>query len=204
MHLIADQLYHIYNQGNNREAIFREREDYLHFLHKFRAMVFPNGNLLSYCLMPNHFHFLFETTPRSIEKIRIGSLEVARLSNAFRLLLSEYAQEFNQKYKRSGSLFRQRTKGKYIKERNHALLCFHYIHQNPVKAHLVPKLEDWEFSSFQDYLGERRGTLCQKELAYRSLDLCPKTFYNDSYEIISEHIFNDLCLEKRTKIDLRW
>ena len=37
--------------------------------------------------------------------------------------------------------------------------CFLYIHQNPIEAAIVDKLEDWEFSSYLDYIGRRKGTL---------------------------------------------
>ena len=33
--------------------------------------------------------------------------------------------------------------------------CFHYIHQNPLMAGLVNNLEDWEFSSYPDFIGKR-------------------------------------------------
>jgi putative transposase len=41
--------------------------------------------------------------------------------------------------------------------------CFDYIHYNPVKAHLVVRPEDWEFSSFLDYKGEREGSFVNME-----------------------------------------
>ena len=68
----------------------------------------------------------------------------------------------------------------------------HYIHQNPMKANLVKKMEDWDYSSFKDYCGLRNGTLCNKELAVQLLDLNLKTFYNDSYQLISDDEINQL------------
>lgn len=49
--------------------------------------------------------------------------------------------------------------------------CFHYIHQNPVVAGLVNKPEDWEFSSYRDYIGKRNGTFMNKKLTLKVLDL---------------------------------
>ena len=46
-----------------------------------------------------------------------------------------------------------------ISEKEYLKACFNYIHQNPVKAGLVKNAEDWEFSSFRDYLGFRNGNL---------------------------------------------
>lgn len=64
--------------------------------------------------MPNHFHFLIGATEKSVEKIKLGGIEINRVTDGFRKLLSEYAQEFNVKNHRSGSLFRQKTKGKLL------------------------------------------------------------------------------------------
>ncbi|MDA3905864.1 MAG: hypothetical protein PF484_07300, partial [Bacteroidales bacterium] len=51
-------IYHIYNQGNNRQRIFLNRENYLFFLKKVKNYVLPYADILAWCLMPNHFHFL--------------------------------------------------------------------------------------------------------------------------------------------------
>ena len=50
-------------------------------------------------------------------------------------------------------------------EEQYPQVCFNYIHDNPVEANLVSKPEDWQFSSARDYLGLRKGTLVDKELA---------------------------------------
>ena len=110
MKFIANNLYHIYNQGNNQETIFKTRENYLRFLQKFRFLVSPNCEVLAYCLMPNHFHFLIQATEKSLDSIQLGTVASNKLSNGFSLLLSEYANEYNKMYYRSGSLFRQKTK----------------------------------------------------------------------------------------------
>lgn len=51
-------IYHIYNQGNNREKIFLNRENYLFFLKKINEYVLPFSDILAWCLMPNHFHIM--------------------------------------------------------------------------------------------------------------------------------------------------
>ena len=53
------QLFHIYNQGNNQRQVFFSEENYLFFLWKMRAYLLPFGDLISWCLMPNHFHWQF-------------------------------------------------------------------------------------------------------------------------------------------------
>ena len=53
-----NRIYHIYNQGNNKQPIFCKEEHYLLFLRKMRHHILPNVDFLAYCLMPNHFHWL--------------------------------------------------------------------------------------------------------------------------------------------------
>lgn len=194
MKLIANQFYHIYNQGNNQETTFHEREDYLRFLTKYKVLVAPYCDTINYCLMPNHFHFLVATTEKSVEKIKLGGIEMDRVTDGVRKLLSEYAREFNEKYYRSGSLFRQKTKGKLLVDGDddYATICFHYIHQNPYRAKLVKKMEDWEFSSFKDYTKFRNGTLCKKDIAYLYFELNISNFYEESYQVIPDSIIEKL------------
>lgn len=194
MKLLPDQIYHIYNQGNNQETIFKDDKDYINFLRRFRDRVLPYAEVICYCLMPNHYHFLVYTNESSVETIQLGSLETQALQNCFRLLNSGYANEFNNKYQRTGSLFRQKTKFKSLID-NHSdypFVCFNYIHQNPMRAGLVKKMEDWQFSSFQDFLGERNGTLCNFELASQLLDIQKDDFYETSYSVINENLIDKL------------
>ena len=120
--------------------------------------------------------------------MKLGQIKSTRLGNGFRLLCSGYSNEFNKKYGRTGSLFRQKTKAINLEDNqsdNYPFICFHYIHQNPMIAGLCNKLEDWEYSSFQDYCGLRNGTLVTKNLAYDLIGINEKNFYNESYQVIS-------------------
>jgi putative transposase len=150
MEINPNEIYHIYNQGNNKEAIFINSIDYIQFLKLFRKFVAPNCKVFAYCLMPNHFHFLIYATQEAATIKQSGNVETTLLANGFRLLQSRYAQEFNLKYNRVGSLFRQKAKAKSLREgtSNYLFIAFQYIHQNPLKANLVNKLEDWQYSSF--------------------------------------------------------
>ncbi len=196
MRIIPEQLYHVYNQGNNCEIIFREADDYFYFLNRVRARVLPVADIICYCLMPNHYHFMINTNNKSCNSILLGSIISQELTNAFRLLNSGYANEFNKKYARSGSIFRQKTKFKLLttdsQSGDYSFICFNYIHQNPLKARLVNKMEDWEFSSFQDYLGKRNGTLCNYTLAQKLLNISPITFYDDSYGVIQDSVLDKI------------
>jgi putative transposase len=60
MQLEEGHVFHIYNQGNNRQRIFFEEENYQFFIKKMQVHLLPYCNILAYCLMPNHFHWMVE------------------------------------------------------------------------------------------------------------------------------------------------
>ena len=201
MKFIPDNLYHIYNQGNNQQQIFSSDEDYLIFLRIIRNCISPHAEMIAYCLMPNHFHFLIYTDDRANKIIKQGGLFIDPVTNGLRKLLSGYARIFNKENNKTGSLFRQKTKHNCLSEiiipsnsvntqQDYYFNCFHYIHQNPLRAGLVKRLEDWEYSSFKDYALLRNGTLCNKELASKFCSYEPETFIKTSYGIIVDNSFN--------------
>ena len=172
MNFIEDSIYHVYNQGNNSQKIFFTPENYLHFLRYYRKFVSPNADTLAFCLMPNHFHFLISTNKLSVIPKDVGSLQLSALSNGFRMLLSSYTQSINKQQNTTGSLFRQNTKSKQIDDGslNYAFTAFHYIHLNPLVSNLIANLNDWDFSSYKDYIGLRNGTLCNIALTKELID----------------------------------
>ena len=194
MNIIQDEIYHIYNQGNNQERLFYEDANYIHFLKLFRKYVLPNCNVLAYCLMPNHFHFLIYANEDSAKVKRVGNIDSCKLANGFRLLQSNYAQYLNKNCGRSGSLFRQRTKAKSMADgdANYGFTAFHYIHQNPLKAELVTAIENWRFSSFPDFAGLRKGTICNKELAFKLIGFDQDNFIKESYQVIDEELIQKI------------
>ena len=58
MQFDSGHIYHIFNQGNNRQKIFFDRENYLFFLRKIRTHVIPFADIFAWCMMPNHFHLM--------------------------------------------------------------------------------------------------------------------------------------------------
>jgi putative transposase len=192
MEFHQDQLYHIYNRGNNKQTIFFSDDNYIFFLQKIRKYIMSVCDILNYCLMPNHFHIIIYATEKTLQTKKVGQQERNVLSEGIRNLLSSYTQAINVQNKTTGSLFQQNTKSKCLSEgdSNYGPLCFHYIHQNPWKAGLVDKMEEWKYSSFSDYAGLRNGTLCNKELAFQLLDLDAIRFYEDSYKVADNEILN--------------
>ena len=193
-------IYHVYNQSINYELLFRERRNYQLFLHKLRTHVKPLADILSYCLMPDHFHLLLKpnargclpsTCGRFLRKNEDGTEEKfqQQLSHAFKIVLSSYTNAINGPYRRRGSLFRAKTKAKpgysafypdamslddlepYTRFIPYLHVCFHYIHDNPVKAKLVTDPLEWEFSSALDYAGWRDSDLCNFAAAERLLGI---------------------------------
>lgn len=105
------QLYHVYNRGNNKQPIFFRDENYLYFLRKIRKLVLPNCELLAYCLMPNHFHFLMYADERTVAVDDKGRNV---FSEAIRKLLSQYTKAVNIQENRTSSLFQQNTNAKLV------------------------------------------------------------------------------------------
>jgi len=194
MEFFENELYHIYNRGNNKQKIFFIPDNYVYFLKKIRSYLLPHCDVLAYCLMPNHFHLLIHANERTVLNSNIGGKEKNVLSEAIRNLLSSYTQAINKQNNSTGSLFQQNTKSKCISKGSnlYGLICLHYIHQNAMKAKLVNTMEEWDFSSFRDYCGLRNGTLCNKELTIQLLDINMKPFYEDSYKLISDDEINNL------------
>ncbi|MBC7829629.1 MAG: transposase [Chitinophagaceae bacterium] len=194
MEFHENELYHIYNRGNNKHTVFFKPDNYIYFLRKVRKFILPHCDILNYCLMPTHFHFLIHVDQRTIQTKRVGLIEKNILSEGIRNLLQTYAKAINKQNQSTGSLFQQNTKAKCISEGSklYGEICFHYNHQNPMKARLVKKMEDWDYSSFKDYTRLRNGTLCNQALAFQLLDINPKTLYQDSYRIIDDEMLNNI------------
>ncbi len=182
--MIPESFYHIYNRGNNKETIFFEKRNSEFFLEKAQRHLLPHLDILAFCLMKNHFHFLVYSKEDLIKE---------NFSDDLKIMLRSYTRAINKQEKRTGSLFQQHTKVKSLDSDNdprtpqitndYPLNCFHYIHQNPIKARLVKKMEDYEMSSFRDYIDLSRESFCNRELAMELLDL-PKTaeeFRKESY-----------------------
>jgi REP element-mobilizing transposase RayT len=178
--------YHIFNRGNNRQRIFFTRENYIYFLNKVEKHLLPHLHMLAYCLMPNHFHFLIF----SKENLNCGAF-----SKDLQIMLRSYTRAINKQEDRTGSLFQQNTKIKELlnenleidyRDDNYPLTCFHYIHQNPIKSGIVGRMEDWEMSSFQEYVEIRENQLVSIIMARNLLDIPddPELFVTESYRVL--------------------
>lgn len=90
-----DATYHIYNRSN--DLLFYNRENYIYFLKKVRKYILPYGEILAYCLMPNHFHILLTVNEQGAEFSTHKSTEQMQLlPKSIGTLLSSYTQTYQQ------------------------------------------------------------------------------------------------------------
>lgn len=173
MHFEPATAYHLYNRGNEKQPIFFSRENYLFFLRKVRAEWLAYCDILAYCLMPSHFHFVIAAKKAGCEFLTLKNKEthLQHLSKAVGKTLSSYTMALNLERQKSGNLFQKKTKAKLLdtKPATGSCLanCVHYTHNKPFVAGLVADAKEWEFSSLREYAGLRNGTLCNRELLYR-------------------------------------
>jgi putative transposase len=130
-------LYHIYNQGNNRQRIFFCRENYLFFLDKINKHVLPYADVLAWCLMPNHFHFMVHinavsvsvgVTPSAEQTSHPDTKNLRTFNDSIGIMLRSYTRAINNQEKRTGALFREETKANCLTQVN-----------TPTRAYYVDK-----------------------------------------------------------------
>ena len=163
MQFHENRFYHIYNRGNDRQLIFFQLRNYFYFLNKMKHFLEPHCDILAYCLMPTHFHLLVHT--RGLTGQTVGNRQTGMV-RSIASLLSSYSQGVNKQERRTGGVFQKKTKAKLIESSDYLNTCFHYIHQNPVKAKLATRPEEWSFSSYAAYAGLSDNIYCNVEAGY--------------------------------------
>jgi len=177
---IKGEYYHIYNRGNSKQVIFRDKDDYVRFLgllfvcnssdnfkidniNKSKSLFdILCGNQIvhigAYCLMPNHFHLLITDNGEG------------NISKFMQKLTTAYVMYFNKKYQRPGSLFEGKFKAEHANTDIYLKYLFSYIHLNPVKlveskwkekgiqnkSKVLEFLKQYVYSSYLDYMGKER------------------------------------------------
>lgn len=202
MHFIPNEVYHVYNRGNNKQLIFFNDNNYIFFLKKIRQEWMQYCEIISYCLLPNHFHFMLVPKDEGCKNIILGerTTHMQNLSKAIGKTLSSYTKAINIQNQTTGNLFQKKTQAKCLTgtgnndelKRSCLLSCFHYIHQNPLAAGLLMHLKDWKFSSYPDYYKYRDGTLCNKHIAMKLLSLSENDFKNEEIVSLNEKILTKI------------
>ena len=159
--MYRNELYHVYNRGNNKETIFFSDRNYKHFLRLFNKYLKEYAKLYAHCLMPNHFHLLIRI--KDIDKLEEEELSKL-LSQKFRVLFMSYSKGINKERGRTGSLFQKNFKRKLIENESYFTSLIAYIHSNLVKAGLVSMCHQWKYSSYNSLLSLKETHLARHEV----------------------------------------
>lgn len=168
--LIINQTYHIFNRGVNKGNIFFSEGDYRRFFqaaihYKSRNIKFsyandpvslegqkedmgnPKVQVLAYCFMPNHFHFLLK------------QLVDRGVTSYIQRLCNSYSHFVDEKYGYEGPLFQGRFKNVLIETQEQLVHVSRYIHLNPLISGLVTDLRDYNWSSYSGYIKDFKEEL---------------------------------------------
>ena len=130
-------------QGINKLNIFetsKEKNTYLKYLNEEKY----NIKILAYVIMDNHTHML------------IYNERGNDISHWMKLVNAKYARFYNKQHDRVGYVYRDRYKSKPILDMNYLYNVLAYIHFNPIEAGIVKKLNQYSFSSYNDFLYNRK------------------------------------------------
>lgn len=150
-------IYHIMLKGINHQVIFEDDEDYTRFIEtvkNYKAV--SEYKIFAYCLMSNHIHILLKVEKEDLEQI------IKRIAGS-------YVYWYNWKYYRRGHLFQDRFKSEPVDDDKYFLTVLRYIHQNPVKAGVVDSVDEYKYSSYNEYIKEQESFI-EKKFVYSIID----------------------------------
>ena len=131
-------VYHVLNRGNGWSDIFHQEEDFAAFVGLMReANDKVPMRVTGYCLMANHFHLL------------VWPKKDGDLSRWMQWLLTAHVRRYHRQYQGSGHVWQGRFKAFPVQGDNHYLTALRYIEANPLRANLVQRSQDWEWSSLK-------------------------------------------------------
>ena len=218
--LIKGKVYHIYNKGNNSEILFRESQDFEHFLRLVEKYITLVAEIYVWVLMPNHFHLLVRIKEeneieylkpiiksknkiddgkwKTISKNLQGEVDLLKLKKPrpirqFSHLFNAYAKYFNKKHNRTGSLFQKSFSRKIVKSKTYFKFMVYYIHHNPVHHGFVEDMLEYPWSSYLFFPSPKESFLNRDEVVswFDNIDNF-KNFH------VSDH---DFCIFNRVLFD---
>ncbi|MFA6081476.1 MAG: transposase [Patescibacteria group bacterium] len=167
---IEGEIYHIFNKSISNYGIFKDFNNSQRFLNvveyynnrsitecfsqftkrkkfDYKNIIYPGDNslckILTYCIMPDHYHFLLKI------------IEDYSLSQFINNVENSFTRYFNIKFGRKGPLWQSVFKSVEIRSNEQLLHVSRYIHLNPTTSRLVDKPEDWIFSSYKDFITDK-------------------------------------------------
>jgi putative transposase len=135
--------HHIVQRGHNRNPVFFQefdRSDYLGTLREFRDSL--GLKVYAYCLMTNHIHLIVDP-----------GTDARRVSTLMKSLAGRHTRRMNRLLGRSGSLWEGRFHCSPIDTTRYLLTCGRYVDQNPVRAGIAARPEDYRWSSYRARAG---------------------------------------------------
>ncbi len=180
--------HHIINRGVNRCDIFNHYNDKDMFLQIINKASKTHDIVLhDYVLMDNHYHLLIETKKENLPMF-------------MRIINANYAKYYNKKYNRSGHLWQDRYKSKYIISDNYLYLLIKYIENNPLEAKMTSIIGEYRFTLAYNILHSKKYVECCnnsiliKDFSIKELiDFLNISISEDEIEILNE----------KTKIDVQ-
>lgn len=145
--------HHVVQRGNNREQVFfeeKDRKQYLSLLKKYSVKW--ESSVMAYCLMSNHVHLLIK--PASDES----------LCKMMQGLTFCYTQYVNRIYQRTGRLWESRYHSCIVDQAKYLWAVARYIEQNPVRAGMVEKPEDYFYSSARAHVRGDKDAILGEDL----------------------------------------
>lgn len=163
---VGGVVYHVINRANARMKIFDTDEDYLLFEKVLEDAKEKFGmRILAYCIMPNHWHLiLYPKNDGDLQKF-MGWLSMT------------HTQRWHAHHRTAGSghLYQGRYKSFLVQTNRYLLQLFRYVERNALRAKLVKKAENWEWSSL--YRREEGSDEQKKLLSEWPIDI-PKNYLN--------------------------
>src|SRR5438874_3762662 len=157
-YFLPDQPLHVIQRGNNRQAIFFDEVDYAWSRTFLAEAADACGCAIhAYVLMTNHIHLL--TTPN----------RETSLPRMMQSLGRRYVRQFNDVYRRTGTLWEGRYRAAPIDGEEYFLACCRYIELNPVRARMAAHPRDYPWSSYAAHAHGAADALAAGHPVFRRL-----------------------------------
>ena len=157
-------IYHWIVRGINKKKLFHDSQDFFNF--KNLLIEYKSKDSISiyhYCVMTNHVHLLMRAD------------DLNDLSQFSHFIQRRYAYYYCSRYHWTGGIFQRGFRSFAIDREEYLLECGRYIERNPLKAGIVDKPEDYEYSSYRFYANKEPDSLLIQSPAFMGLsELAPE------------------------------